>query len=43
MSKRKDKRTPAQRKQDTLLLELAGAIAVLLSTVIHQVMKERHP
>lgn len=41
MSRRKDKWTSQQQIQDKLTLELAGAIAVLLSAVIQKVLKER--
>lgn len=43
MSRRKDKRTPQQRHRDQLKLKLASAIAVLLSTVIQEILKERKP
>lgn len=41
MNRRKDKRTPEQRRRDHLTIALAGAIASLLSAVIHEVLKER--
>lgn len=40
MSRRKDKRSPAERKRDRLVLSLTGAIVSILSLVIQDVVKQ---
>ena len=38
--KRKEKRSVSQQKKDRLVLKLAGAIAGVLSLVIHDILKQ---